>query len=327
MKTVRLGNSDLAIGRIGFGCMGLSEFYGATPDDAKGVALLHQAMDLGVNFFDTADMYGPFHNEQLLGKAVQGRRDKVVVATKFGILRDEKGGFLGLSGSANYIKKACDASLKRLNLDAIDLYYMHRKDPRVPIEETVGAMADLVKAGKVRYLGLSEVSGDTLKKAHVIHPISAVQSEYSIWSTDIEDGVIPACNELGVTLVAYSPLGRGFLTGKIKSLDDLEANDYRRVSPRFQGDNLKKNLEIVAEVEAIAASKGVKPSQIAMAWVLAKGENIVPIPGTKRAKYLIENVASDAIELSSSEMATLDQLAKIVAGTRYDSRGMSLVNA
>ncbi len=327
MKKVQLGKSDLQISRIGFGCMGMSEFYGDTGTETKNIALLHQTLDLGVNFWDTADIYGPFHNERLVGKALKGKRNEVVLATKFGIMRDAKGGFLGLNGRPEYVKKACEASLKRLNVEVIDLYYLHRKDPKVAIEETVGAMADLVKEGKVRYLGLSEVGAESLQKAYAIHPISAVQSEYSIWSTDIETEVIPACNELGVTLVAYSPLGRGFLTGQIKTIEDLATNDYRRFNPRFQGENFQKNLDLVTAVEAIAAQKGIKASQVAIAWVLVKGENVVPIPGTKREKYLLDNVGAATVEFTEAELTKLNQLSSEVIGGRYDARGMSLVNA
>jgi len=325
MKKVILGNSDLEISCIGFGCMGMSEFYGNTGTEAKNIALLHKTIDLGVDFLDTADIYGPFHNERLVGKAIKNRRNEVVIATKFGVMRNEEGALLGISGRPEYVKKACEASLKRLGIDVIDLYYNHRKDPQVPIEETVGAMSDLVKEGKVRYLGLSEIGAENLRKAHAVHPISAVQSEYSIWSTDIEAEVIPACNDLGITLVAYSPLGRGFLTGQIKTLKDLASDDYRLMTPRFQGENFQKNLDLVTEVEAIAAVKGVKASQVAIAWVLAKGENIVPIPGTKREKYLVSNVEAAKVELSVWELEKLNQLSRAVIGERYDERGMRLI--
>ena len=327
MKKVQLANSDLQISRLGFGCMGMSEFYGDTGTEAKNIALLHQAIRLGINFFDTADIYGPFHNERLLGKAIKGFRKDLVIATKFGIMRNEKGAFLGINGRPDYIKKACNDSLSRLGIDHIDLYYMHRKDPQVPIDETVGAMADLVEAGKVRYLGLSEVGAKSIHQAHKVHPISAIQSEYSLWSTDIEEEVIPACRDLGITLVAYSPLGRGFLTGQIQSFDDLAADDYRRYNPRFQGDNFQKNLDLVKRVETIAANRNIKPAQIALAWVMSKGEDIVPIPGTKREKYLLENVAAVDIELTAKEQKELDKLSEMVVGGRYDERGMSLVNA
>ncbi|MEZ4887738.1 MAG: aldo/keto reductase [Chitinophagales bacterium] len=327
MQKVTLGNSDLQISRIGFGCMGMSEFYGDTGTEAKNIALIHKAIELGVNFLDTADIYGPFHNERLVGKAIKDRREELVIATKFGIMRSEEGGFLGINGRPEYVRKACEDSLKRLDIEVIDLYYQHRKDPQVAIEETVGAMADLVKEGKVRYLGLSEIGTTNLRKAHLVHPISAVQSEYSIWSTDIEAEVIPACDDLGITLVAYSPLGRGFLTGQIKKVEDLAADDYRRYSPRFLGENFQKNLDLVAEVEAIAANKGVKTAQIAIAWVLSKGENIVPIPGTKKEKYLIDNVNSVNVVLSESELEKLNQLSREVKGGRYDDRGMGLINA
>lgn len=325
LKRIKLGQSDLDISRIGLGTMGMSEFYGQT-DETESIATIHEAIEKGVNFLDTADMYGSGRNEELLKKALEGKRDQVVLATKFGILRDGAA-FAGLSAKPSYVKEACEASLKRLGTDVIDLYYLHRLDPQTPIEDTVGAMSALVKEGKVRYLGLSEVSGETLKKAHAVHPIAALQSEYSLWSTDIEGVSIPTAKELGTTLVAYSPLGRGFLTGQIKSFEDLAEDDYRRTNPRFQGENFQKNLALVKAVEAMAASKNIKPAQLALAWVLAQGENIAPIPGTKRRKYLLENIAADRIQLSKAELDQLGQMMVSVAGTRYNEGGMHLVNA
>lgn len=327
MKKVQLGQSDLQVAQIGLGAMGMSEFYGEA-DEKNSIALLQEFLELGGNFVDTADIYGVGHNEELLAKAYHDRRDQVIIATKFGILRDGKtGAWLGLSGKADYVKQACEASLKRLKTDVIDLYYLHRLDPQTPIEETVGAMAELVEEGKVRYLGLSEVGAETLAKAHAVHPITAVQSEYSLWSRDIEKTSIPFCKENGISLVPYSPLGRGFLTGKIKNLDDLDEKDYRRVSPRFQGENLQKNLDLVKMVEEVASSKNATSAQIALAWVLAKGESFVPIPGTKRRKYLIDNLGAANVLLEKDEIEKLDRLSDLVQGDRYDERGMSLVNA
>ena len=325
LTKIKLGHSDLEISRIGLGTMGMSEFYGQT-DETESIATIHEAIEKGVNFLDTADMYGSGHNEELLQRALKDKRTQVVLATKFGILRDGAA-FAGLSAKPSYVKEACEASLKRLGTDVIDLYYLHRLDPQTPIEDTVGAMSELVKEGKVRYLGLSEVSGETLKKAHTVHPISALQSEYSLWSTDIEKVSIPVCNELGTTLVAYSPLGRGFLTGQIKKFEDLAEDDYRRVSPRFQGENFQKNLELVKAVEEMAENKGVRPAQLALAWVIAQGDHIAPIPGTKRRKYLLENIAADQISLSQEELEQLRKMMLSVSGTRYDERGMSLVHA
>lgn len=318
MPTKRLGHSDLDISVVGLGCMGMSEFYGAA-DEAESVATIHRALDIGVNFLDTADIYGPFKNEILVGKTVRERRDEVVLATKFGIQRTEKGEFIGINGRPEYVRQACDASLKRLGLDIIDLYYQHRMDGDVPPEETVGAMADLVKEGKVRYLGLSEASPEYIRRAHAVHPISALQTEYSLWSRDPEGEILATTRELGITFVSYSPLGRGFLTGQIKSPDDLTADDWRRNNPRFQGDNFQKNLDLVVAIQAMAKDKGVKPAQLALAWVLAQGDDVVTIPGTKRQKYLEENATSVQIELSESELARLNEIAPVgvAAGTRY----------
>lgn len=320
MTKRKIGNSDLRVFPIGLGTMGMSEFYGQTSDE-QSINTIHKAIELGVDFFDTADMYGSGHNEELLGKALKGRFGNITLATKFAMQRGPKGEFLGLSGKPEYVKRACESSLKRLGIDTIDLYYYHRVDPNTPIEDTVGAMAQLVKEGKVRYLGLSEVKGETLRRAHAIHPISAVQSEYSIWTRDIEEANLKDCRELGVSTVAYSPLGRGILTGKFNKIED--ANDYRYHLPRMQAENFEANKKIVETVEEIAASKKVKASQVALAWVLAKGEDIVPIPGTKREKYLIENVEALKIELSNDELNELDKLYNLVKGNRYDDYSMA----
>lgn len=306
---------------IGLGTMGMSEFYGAT-DEAQSINTIHKAIELGVDFFDTADMYGYGHNEELLGKALKGRFGQVTLATKFANVRGPKGEFLGLNGKPDYVKKACELSLRRLGIDRIDLYYLHRVDPKTPIEETVGAMSELVKEGKVRYIGLSEVKGETLKRAHAVHPISAVQSEYSIWTRDIEDANLKECRELGVSTVAYSPLGRGILTGKFNTIDDPK--DFRFSLPRMQAENFESNKKIVEAIEEIAASKNAKASQIALAWVLAKGEDIIPIPGTKREKYLIENVNALNIELTGDEIRELDSLYTLVRGNRYSSMASTL---
>jgi aryl-alcohol dehydrogenase-like predicted oxidoreductase len=328
METRKLGDQGLAVAAIGLGCMGMSEFYGEG-DEQESIRVIHRALELGVTLLDTADMYGPFKNERLVGKAIADRRDQVVLATKFGNRRGQDGSFLGVCGTPEYVKQCCDASLKRLGVDHIDLYYQHRVDHEVPIEDTVGAMAELVQAGKVRYLGLSEAAPSTIRRAHKVHPISALQTEYSLWSRDCEDEVLPTVRTLGIGFVAYSPLGRGFLTGRIKSADDLDdPKDYRRGSPRFQGDNFARNLELMARIERIAREKSVKPSQLALAWVLARGEDIVTIPGTKRTRYLEENVAAARVTLDGADLARLDEIAPpgIAAGARYHEAGMKTIN-
>jgi aryl-alcohol dehydrogenase-like predicted oxidoreductase len=307
--------------------MGMSDFYGES-DEASNLDLLHHAVDIGVTFWDTADMYGVGANERLVGKALRGRREEVVLATKFGVLRGEDGSFEGVSGRPEYVRSACDASLRRLGVDHIDLYYQHRVDPQVPIEDTVGAMAGLVEAGKVRFLGLSEAGAATLRRASAVHPISALESELSLWSRDIEDEVIPACRELGIGVVAYSPLGRGFLSGAIKSVDDLAGDDWRRNMPRFQGENFARNLELVGRIEQMAAGKGCTPAQLALAWVLAQGPDVVPIPGTRSRSRLEENAGAAEIELTDDELAEIDEVIPrdMVAGTRYPEQAMSLLN-
>lgn len=327
MKTRNLGKTGVAVSALGLGCMGMSEFYGAS-DEQENIETLHYAVDNGVTFLDTADIYGNGANEVLLQKAFKGMWDKVFLATKFGILRSADGKtMLGISGKPDYVQQACHASLNRLGVECIDLYYLHRVDPEVPIEDTVGAMADLVKAGKVKYLGLSEVSANTLRRACKVHPIAALQSEYSIWSTDIEPEVIPACRELGVSLVAYSPLGRGFLTGQIQKFEDLAPDDFRRSVPRFQGENFQKNLDLVQKLQDLANQKGCTASQLALAWVLAQGDEMIPIPGTRRVKYLQENIGALAVSLTPQELADIRFLMKDFAGERYSEAGMKRVNA
>ncbi|HKG22210.1 MAG TPA: aldo/keto reductase [Blastocatellia bacterium] len=327
METRELGRSGLIVSAMGLRCMGMSEFYTGR-DEKESLATIHLALDLGINFLDTADMYGPFTNEELVGRAIKGRRDGVVLATKFGNMRGEDGSFLGVNGRPEYVFAACDASLRRLGVEDIDLYYQHRVDPNTPIEETVGAMARLVEQGKVRHIGLSEAGIETIRRAHKVHSIAALQSEYSLWSRDPEDGILDVCRELGIGFVAYSPLGRGFLTGQIKSFDDLAPDDYRRNSPRFQGENFDKNIELVRRIEEIAAEKGCTPAQLALAWVLAQGEDVVPIPGTKRRKYLEENVGALGVEITPEELKRIDEIAPkgVAAGTRYPEAGMAGVN-
>ena len=328
MKKRKLGTEGLVVSEQGLGCMGMSEFYGAT-DEAESIATLHRALDLGIDFLDTSDMYGPYKNEELISKVLRDRRDEIVIATKFGIQRDpasETG--RSINGRPEYVREACDGSLKRLGVECIDLYYQHRVDPTVPIEETVGAMSELVRLGKVLYLGLSEAAAETIRRAHAVYPITALQTEYSLWSRDPEDEILAAVRDLGIGFVAYSPLGRGFLTGQIRSFDDLAADDYRRYAPRFQGENFSKNLKLVARVTELAREKGVTPGQLALAWVLAQGEDIVPIPGTKRRRYLEENAAASEIELTADDLARINEIAPqgAAAGTRYPEAMMKFVN-
>ena len=324
MQQRKLGSQGLIVSALGLGCMGMSDFYGSR-DDAESVVTIHRALDLGINFLDTADVYGPFTNEILVGQAIKGKRDRVVLATKFGNVRAPDGKFIGQNGRPEYVRAACDASLQRLGIDHIDLYYQHRVDRAVPIEETVGAMSDLVQQGKVRFLGLSEASAQTVRRAHAAYPISALQTEYSLWSRDVEDEILPAVRELGIGFVPYSPLGRGFLTGQITRPEDIAEDDWRKNHPRFQGENFQKNLDLVRRVEEVARARRCTPGQLALAWLLAKGPDIVPIPGTKRRKYVEENVGALNVKLSGADIAGIEGLG-VAAGARYPEGGMRAVN-
>jgi aryl-alcohol dehydrogenase-like predicted oxidoreductase len=327
MKTRILGNSGIAVSAIGLGCMGMSDFYGKS-DDVTSLALLEKAIELGVDFWDTADMYGTGHNEMLISQVLRHHRNEITIATKFGNMRRIDGAMLGINGTPEYVESACEMSLKRLGVDLIDLYYQHRVDPNVPIEDTVGAMAELVKAGKVRFLGLSEASAQTIRRANAVHPITALQTEYSLWTRDPEGEILDTCRELNIAFVAYSPLGRGFLTGQVTQPDELEANDFRRNNPRWREDNLKQNLALVDKVKEIAATKGCTPAQLALAWVLAQGKNIIPIPGTRREMYLRENIEAVDVTLTADDLAHINDVLPVgaAAGTRYHEAAMSRVN-
>ncbi len=327
MEKRKLGEGGPEVSALGLGCMGMSEFYGPR-DDKESIKTIHRALELGINFIDTADMYGPHTNEQLVGKALVGKRDQVVLATKFGIVRSDDPAKRSINGRPEYVRSACEGSLKRLGVDTIDLYYQHRVDVDTPIEETVGAMAELVKEGKVRYLGLSEAGPDTLRRASKVHPITALQTEYSLWTRDPEDGVLAACRELGIGFVAYSPLGRGFLTGRFKKFEDMDETDYRRFSPRFQGDNFKKNLDLVEHIEKLAAQKKCTPAQLVLAWLLAQGKDIVPIPGTKHQHYLEDDAGATSVSLTDAELKMIDEIAPkgAAAGLRYPKEAMNFVN-
>jgi aryl-alcohol dehydrogenase-like predicted oxidoreductase len=327
METRELGKSGLFVSALGLGCMGMSDFYG-DGDEAESIATIHRAIEFGVTFLDTADVYGMGRNEELVGKAIKGRRDKVILATKFGNVRTADGTFVGVNGKPDYVRSACEASLRRLQVDMIDLYYQHRVDPNTPIEETVGAMAGLIEAGKVRFLGLSEAAADTIRRAQKVHPIAALQTEYSLWSRDPEGELLDTVRELGIGFVAYSPLGRGFLTAKITSLEDLADNDWRRSMPRFEQENFRRNIELVERIKALAAKKGCSPAQLALAWVLARGDDIVPIPGTKRRRYLEENIGAFDVHLTTEELAEIDAVLPpgAAAGSRYSAPGMRTIN-
>ncbi len=330
MKQRQLGKNGPMVSALGLGCMGMSDFYTTGLDEKESLATLERALEIGVTMFDTADVYGPHTNEALLGRFLKGRRDKVFLATKFGIVRDPANPHArGTNGHPDYVRQSVEGSLKRLGTDVIDLYYQHRPDPTVPVEDTVGALADLVREGKILYIGLSEVSVSTLERANKVHPITALQTEYSLWSRDVEAEILPACERLGIGFVPYSPLGRGFLTGQIRSIDDLDADDYRLASPRFQGDNFAKNLQLAEKIGELAQEKGVKPSQLALAWVLSRGENMVPIPGTKRRHYLEENIAALDVSLSEAEIAAIEAVFpfRVAAGDRYNTEMMRILSA